>query len=253
MTNPFSDNKRRPTIGIVGGVGPYAGLDLQRKILDETEAATDQEHLPVLSVSFPGDIPDRTAFLLGETAVNPGEPLLAQATLLADMGATVIGIPCNTAHAAPIFGVVERGLARLERPPRLVHMIREVGTYLQTHFPRTRRVGLLATTGTIQVRLYPDILEPLGFEVVAPEPQMQTALVHKAIYDRSYGIKATGRPTAKARDDLLTAVAALRDMGAEAVVLGCTELPLALPAQDVDGLPLIDPTRVLARALVHMV
>ncbi len=250
--NEHSPSPDHPVIGVVGGVGPYAGLDLQRKILEETAATTDQAHLPVVSVSWPGDIPDRTAYLLGETAANPGEPLLAQATLLAEMGATVIGIPCNTAHAAPIFGVVERGLAKLERPPRLLHMIREVGGHLRRAYPGVRRIGLLATDGTIQVRLYPGILEPLNFEVIEPEPALQAALVHPAIYDRAYGIKATGRPSVKAREDLVTAIVALQESGAEAVVLGCTELPLAFPERSLGGLPLIDPTRVLAQALVNV-
>jgi aspartate racemase len=249
----IDDHSPPPIIGIVGGVGPYAGLDLQRKILEQTAAIRDQDHLPVISVSWPGDIPDRTAFLLGETAVNPAGPVLAQLALLSRMGATVAGIPCNTMHAAPIFDVIAAGAAAFERPLRLLHMIRETAGHLQAHHPGLRCVGVLSTTGTYRTRLYPDILEPLGYTVVVLEPEMQAALIHPAIYDPVYGIKAQGRATERARDGLLSGVAALREQGAEAIILGCTELPLALPEAALDGLPLVDPTRVLARALVGAV
>jgi aspartate racemase len=242
-----------PIIGIVGGVGPYAGLDLQAKILAETTAVRDQDHLPVISVSWPGDIPDRTAYLLGETAVNPAGPVLEQLALLSRMGATVAGIPCNTMHAAPIFDVIAAGVAAFERPLALLHMIRETAGHLQTHHPGLRCVGVLSTTGTYRTRLYPDILEPLGYTVVVPEPEMQAELIHPAIYDATYGIKARGGATERARAGLLSGVAALLDQGAEAIILGCTEVPLALPETEVDGVPLVDPTRVLARALVEAV
>ena len=239
-------------IGLVGGVGPYAGLDLQRKILEQTAAVRDQDHLPVIAVSWPSEIPDRTAFLLGETDVNPAGPILKQLALLSHMGATVAAIPCNTAHAAPIFDVIEAGVAGFERPLHLVHMIREVAAHLQTEYPDVRRVGVLSTTGTYRTRVYPDLLEPLGYEVVVPTPEMQATLIHPAIYNDGYGIKAHGQATRRARADLLTGIAALREMGAEAIVLGCTELPLAFPEDEIDGLPLVDPTRVLARALVNV-
>lgn len=243
-------NHPTPTIGIVGGVGPYAGLDLQAKILAETPATRDQDHLPVIALSRPGEIPDRTAFLLGETVDNPAKPILRQLRLLSEMGATVAAIPCNTAHAAPIFDVIEAGVAGFDRPLRLLHMIREVATYLGTHHPGLRRVGVLSTTGTYTVRLYPRLLEPLGYEVIVPGEAMQRDLIHPAIYDTDYGIKALGWATDRVRADLHKGLTALKAMGAEAVVLGCTELPLALPEPAAAGLPLIDPTRVLARALV---
>jgi aspartate racemase len=80
---------------------------------------------------------------------------------------------------------------------------------------------------------------------------MQWDLVHPAIYHPAYGLKATGTPTERAREDLLTAVAALRARGAQAIILGCTEMPLIIPESQVAGLPTIDPSRILARALIR--
>lgn len=240
-------------IGVVGGVGPYAGLDLLAKVLVQTTASRDQDHLPVVSLSAPGEIPDRTEYLLGHIALNPAVPILDQIRRLSAAGATVAGIPCNTAHAAPIFDAIEAGLPGLARPPRLLHMIREVAAHLRQHLPGLKTVGLLSTTGTFRSGLYPSILEPLGFRVVLVDEPLQLEAIHPAIVDPAYGIKAAGRATERARSDLERGIAALRGGGAEAVILGCTELPLAFPEGVAAGLPVIDPTLILARALIREV
>ena len=90
------------SIGVLGGVGPYAGLDLVQKIFNNTRAARDQEHLPVTLLSFPGDIADRIDFLVHGTGKNPGVAIGCILIRLANGGATVLGIPCNTAHSSSI-------------------------------------------------------------------------------------------------------------------------------------------------------
>lgn len=238
-------------IGIVGGVGPFAGLDLQRKIAGQTIAHKDQEHLTVLSLSRPSDIPDRTEYLLGRVAQNPAFPLAAQVKLLAQMGARVVGIPCNTAHAFPIWDVLQRELGQTDGRPCLLHMIVEVGRFLQTQAPAVHTVGILSTSGTYQAGTYPQVLKSAGFTAVTPTPAMQENQIHPAIYHPQYGIKARGFVTPQARANLLAGVAALQAQGAQAVLLGCTEIPLAITEREVDGTPMIDPTLILARALVR--
>jgi aspartate racemase len=242
-----------PIIGIIGGVGPFAGLDLQRKILEQTVAGCDQDYLPVISVSRPGPIPDRTEFLLGRVAENPAYPILEQLRLLANAGVATAGIPCNTAHAPAIFDVIRAGVAGFERPPRLLHMIEETAAHLQGRHPALSTVGVLSTTGTWRTRLYPAILEPLGYRVVAPDEALQVETIHPAVYDPDYGIKSAGRVTARARADLEHGIAELRRQGAEAIILGCTEMALAFPEWEYEGLPLIDPALALARALIRTV
>ncbi|MBT8073778.1 MAG: aspartate racemase, partial [Xanthomonadales bacterium] len=83
-------------IGIVGGVGPYAGLDLVRNIFDQTLARTDQEHLDVVMLSMPSSITDRTEYLIGQNGENPGLGIADVIKRLEAAGATVAGIPCNT-------------------------------------------------------------------------------------------------------------------------------------------------------------
>lgn len=239
------------TIGVVAGVGPFAGLDLLRKIAEQTAAGRDQDHLTVLSVSRPSTIPDRTEYLLGRVAENPAYALAAQVQLLAQMGAQVVGIPCNTAHAPPIWEVMLAELETAACHVQLLHMIEEVGRFLHEHYPQVERVGVLSTTGTYQAQVYPQVLGGLGFTAVTPTLAMQESLIHPAIYHPQHGIKACGFATKRARQDLLTGIAALQEQGAEAVVLGCTEMPLAVTEKQIGNLPIIDATLVLARALVR--
>lgn len=236
-------------IGIVGGVGPLAGLDLQAKIIAQTVVGCDQDHLPVLSISRPGPIPDRTEYLLGRVAQNPAQPILSQLRLLADMGATVAAVPCNTAHAPAIFDVIRDGVASFGRPLRLMHLLEETAAHLAAHHPDLSAVGVLSTTGTWRARLYPTVLASRGLRALAPDEALQES-VHAAIYHPVYGIKSAGRVTDRAREALSNAIEWLRGQGATAIILGCTEISVAFPERTAAGLPLIDPTLVLARALI---
>jgi aspartate racemase len=241
-------------IGVVGGVGPYAGIDLVRKIFDQTVARRDQEHLPVLLMSLPEEIEDRTAFLLGRSSRNPAHALVEVLRKLSQAGATVAGIPCNTAHAPAIFDLVKEGIAARSPSLKLLHMIEETAEFLQQHFPQYKHLGLLSTIGTAQSGVYQQTLERTGFRVMLPDEDVQRNQVHSAIYDAEYGIKAVSNPVApRARQHLLDAAHKLLRAGAEAIILGCTEIPLALPEQSLDGVPLIDPTTILARALIREV
>lgn len=230
----------RKIIGIVGGVGPMAGLDLFMKIIEETRVASDQEHLPVLLHSLPSGIADRTEYLAGRVKTNPAFALIKILKGLKRGGATVAAIPCNTAHAPAIFDII-----RKNSPLKLVHMIEETARFLKKHHPRIKRVGLLSTMGTYQAEVYPDML--------VPDEKTKRA-VHDAIYNRKYGIKAQSSPvTGRARSILVSAVKELERKGAQAVILGCTEIPLALTGKRLGRVYLIDPTRVLARALIREV
>jgi aspartate racemase len=237
-------------IGVVAGVGPYAGLDLLQKILTQTRASKDQDHLAVVSLSQPATIADRTAFLLGQTEVNPAVAILEQLLKLEGAGATVAGIPCNTAHAPAIFEPIERGLQSAGSRLELLHMIAEVGRVLASRRPQIKKVGVLSTTGTAVTRVYPLVLEPLGFEVLVVDEGVQEQAIQPAIYDPIFGIKACGRTTERARKGLSLGAERLAAAGAEVLVLGCTEIPIALPEGEVAGLPAIDPALTLARALI---
>jgi aspartate racemase len=236
------------TIGIVGGVGTFAGIDLYRKIYKHTDARTDQDHLPLVLVSVPAEVADRTMFLQGEAEENPGIAIARIIKTLASAGAEVVGIPCNTAHSPLIFNEI---LKRVPGNIRLLNMVEEVGRYMSINYPEIERAGILGTTGTVRSKVYTDVLSTFHIEAIYPNEQMQKRLVHPAIYDKGYGIKAFSDPvTDRSRNDLLKVASSLVSHGSEAIVLGCTEIPLAIPETTLGHSIIIDSVSILAQALI---
>jgi len=232
-------------------MGPHAGLDLVRKILNQTQARTDQAHLPVALLSLPDRIVDRSRFLFSETGENPAYAMAAIGRQLDALGATVAGIPCNTAHAPAIFDAVKADLQRTGHAIRVLHMIEETVEHIRTTLSGAQHVGVLSTNAVFELQLYEQPLTEAGFTFVPPAPNIQQR-VNQTIYDPSFGLKGqSDPPTDQARDMLLHAIRHLRDRGADAVVLGCTELPLAPLQALVHETPLVDPGQILARALIR--
>lgn len=244
MTNNF--------IGVVGGMGPFTGVDLVDKIHRESIASKDQDHLPVVLASYPGRIPDRGTFVLGRSDVNPANAIAEIILFLDRAGASVAGIPCVTAHCPPIMDEV---LDRLERSTvslRLLSLIDESVSAIREATPEIRRVGALSTTASFQQQVFRPALEAAGFDVVVQEASIQDELVNPAIFDPTFGIKSSPLPVSgQAKEHVVKAVRHLRDRGAEAVILGCTELPLAVPESFLDDVLIVDPTRALARGLIR--
>lgn len=239
-------------IGVVGGLGPYAGVDLVHKIFDETIATTDQDHLPVTLISYPGEIPDRSTYIANQSAPDPVAPLLEILRRLDDTGCVIAGMPCNTAHAAIIFRELNDRLETEGRTIRLLNMIEASAASAKRQNPDANRVGILGTTSTVRTRLYHTALENIGLECVTPDETFQDEMIQPVVFHEDWGIKAVSNPpTERARHHLLEGIRHLRNRGAEVVILGCTELPLAVPESEFEGIPLIDSTRSLARALIR--
>ena len=223
-------------IGVLGGMGPAATADFFQKIIRATPAKADQDHLKVLIFSNP-QVPDRTAAIRGD-GPDPLPVLIASAQVLIQGGADLIAIPCVTAHH------YHDALQQAVRLP-ILHLIGEMLTAVMADHPYARRLGLLATTGTLQTRLFERYFEPRGFVLVTPEPEIQASCVMEAIYAVKRGETGDGP-----RRLIHQAAEHLRARGAEAILAGCTEVPLIL--QDGDVLvPVIDPTWVLAQAAVR--
>jgi aspartate racemase len=222
-------------VGVIGGMGPAATCEFYRLLIARTPARRDQDHLHVILDSNPAT-PDRTEAILrgGE---SPLPWLLRSARMLESAGAAVLAIPCATAHAylAEVRSAVgAEVVSMIEATQQRLGGMAGVG-----------RVGLLATDGALQA----DVFAPLRsvVEVLTPAPGEQRDLM-AAIYGPS-GVKTIG-----ANDEasgLLAGVArALVDRGAQAIVAGCTEIPLALPG-DAAGVPVLDTLEILAEAVVR--
>jgi aspartate racemase len=222
-------------LGIFGGMGPEATADLYKQILDITPAVTDQEHIPAIIFSNP-QVPDRM-----ESIANGGDlikPYLRfSVKKLESAGASFIAIPCNTVHY--FYDYMQESV---DIP--IIHMIRETAIEVADKYPDAKKVGLLATTGTIESGLYNRELEAKGFEVLTPVDSIEVNMVMKAVY----GIKSKTDPQL-CEDLLAIAGQYLADRGAEVIVLGCTEIPLAYNPDRVD-LPVVNATRVLAERAV---
>jgi aspartate racemase len=222
--------EREAVVGILGGMGPEATVRLFELLTRATPAQRDQEHLRVLVLSNP-KIPDRTAAILGQ-GEDPLPALLEGASLLERAGADFLIVPCNTAHHwLPSLR------ERLRVP--ILDMIDETARAIAAHVPAVRRVGLVATTGTLRTGLYPSRLAGRGIAVVLPTDAEQ-AQVMSVIY----GVKAgNGALAAVGR--------ALRGRGAEALLLGCTELSL-VGLRSSSDFPIFDPLEILARRAVDV-
>jgi len=245
-------DKDNTKIGIVGGAGPYAGLDCALKILQQTKAEKDQDYLSTLIISTPGLIEDRTSFLLGENSKNPAHAIFSNLLNLNDQGATVIGIPCNTAHAPAIKDVFVKKINQTARKLKVLDMISETAKFLKKECPDVKTVGVLSTIGTWKAGFYPDILGRYGYDVCTLSERLQHNIHHEALYNPKYGIKVQANPvTKKARKVLMDGFYSLKENGAEAIILGCTEIPIGIPERKIGNIFCIDTSLILARALIN--
>lgn len=224
---------KKKTIGIIGGMGPLATADLFEKIILHTRASRDQDHLRVFLDSNT-NIPDRTAAILHGGA-DPAPELAASARGLERQGAELLLMPCNTAHH--FYDAVQ---ASVSVP--VLHMIRLTARALEERGVRT--AGLLATDGTVQTGIYQQCFADTGIRLLVPDPAGQQDIMGM-IYQ---GVKA-GRRDYDASAARRT-MEALLDRGAETLILGCTELPLAVRLYGI-GLPATDPTLELALAAIR--
>lgn len=223
-------------LGIFGGMGPEATADLYHQIVRLTPAETDQEHIPTLIYSLP-QVPNRvTSIRNQDLSIVPY--LVEGVTRLEDAGASFIVIPCNTVHY--YYDYMQDAVSI-----PIIHIIRETVNEVKQHYPGLQNIGLLATTGTLESRLYEDELVKNGFQVVLPDEPVETEMVMKAVF----GIKAGSDK--QANEDLLAQAGNhLVAKGAELIVLGCTEIPLAFNPARVD-VPVVNATRVLAEKAVE--
>ncbi|WP_324650036.1 aspartate/glutamate racemase family protein [Georgenia sp. H159] len=222
------------TVGILGGMGPLATAEAYRRIVMATPAERDQDHLHVVIDSNPA-VPDRTAALL-HGGPDPRPLLLEGAHRLLSIGAEVMCIPCNTAHAYHQW-------LQDRVPVPIVHMLRE--SALAASGTGAARFGLLATTGTAATGLYQSEFERLGLHLTTPDSDAQR-LVMAAIN----AIKADGAPE-PILAALLSAVHALKEGGAEYVLVGCTELSLVATRLG-SVLPYVDALDSLVSATVRL-
>jgi aspartate racemase len=222
------------TLGLLGGMGPAATVDVLDKIIKATPARRDQDHVPIIVRCIP-QIPDRTEALL-TGGPSPREALVQGAQALRAAGADVLAMACNTAHhwyaeVCDAFGAT------------VLHIADAVVDELAC-LEATGPLGLMATGGTLASGFYQDILGEAGYPVLLPTPEEQTGILDLAIAAAKSSDWHTAHGAAS------RAAQTLFDRGARQIVLACTELPVAMGSL-VRDFRLIDANLALARACVR--
>lgn len=198
------------TIGILGGMGPLATVDFMSKIIQQTPAETDQQHLPLLVHSIP-QIPDRTANLL-HNSPSPLSALKAGVKTLVEAKVGCIAIPCNTAHHwyQPLTDI---------SPVPILHIARACSESLAAE--GHHQVGLLATDGTLKAGFYRQELANFSIGVKEPTKELQQKVMEAIYLVKSGAVEQGGYMLEHCMDAML-------EQGVERVILGCTEIPFAL-------------------------
>jgi len=217
-------------VGIIGGMGPLATVDLMNKIIFYTPAKKDQDHIHIIVDNY-SQIPDRTTAILGK-GTDPAPFIIQSAQRLENAGADFLVIACNTAHF--YFNSIENSVSI-----PVLNMPLETARFL--HEKNFRRVGLLATDGTINTKLYQHSCQAYDINVIEPDLQMQ-----KEVMEGIYSIK--GSDLEKGLLYLSTVANTLINRGAEAIIAGCTEIPLVLKSSQ--DICVIDPTEILAKTVI---
>ncbi|HHV41836.1 MAG TPA: amino acid racemase [Clostridiaceae bacterium] len=223
----------RKVIGIIGGMGPMATCDLMYQIISNTKADRDQDHVQLL-IDNNAAIPDRTEALV-RGGPSPLPELIKSAKRLTVAGADALALSCNTSH----YFMSE---LRSSVPIPFISMIGTTVERLRENSIKT--VALLATEGLSKVGVYQKELEAAGIRPLVPDEKEQK-IVTEVIYDT---VKA-GMPLRRP-ERFQSLLDCFRDRGAQKIILGCTELPIAVKEYNFNG-DFIDPTYELALEIIR--
>ena len=165
------------TIGIIGGMGPLATIDLYEKITFNTKAEKDQDHIHIIIDSYP-QIEDRTAYIL-HGGKNPKDKLIESAKRLENAGADALIMPCNTAH------FFAKDIEKEVSIP-LIHIVKSTAEAIKNKYPKANKIGLIATTGTLKSGVYANILKDYGYDIIELDEKLENDIMD-CIYK---GVKA---------------------------------------------------------------
>ena len=225
-------------IGVLGGLGPEATADFFSRLIRNTDAQSDQDHLHVVIDNNP-KAPNRNLAIAGK-GPTPDESFRQSALRLEKAGVDFIVMPCNTAHA------FENAITSTTHIP-FISIVKETCDFITENHGELTSIGVLAVDGCLQSNLYGSLLSDIGISQHYLEPQLQQEFMALV-----YQIKSSG-VTAEIKNSMVNMANILIDQGAQAILAGCTEVPLVLSKDDSSAplsVPLIDSTEILARRCV---
>ena len=224
----------KKVLGIIGGVGPLATMLLGELIVRRTVASVDQEHVQMV-ITNNTSIPDRTTYILDRSKKNPVPVMISDGQKLKSIGAEVIAVPCNTAHS--FYEEIQQGIGL-----PVIHMIQE--TAKKAKLEGAKKVGILATTGTLTASVYQLACRDVGIQPIVPDEETQK-LVMSVIYD---DVKA-GKPVDFSKWQQI--IATMTALGCDRIILGCTELSIVNKELKLDEF-YIDSLMVLADCAIEL-
>jgi aspartate racemase len=225
---------RSKTVGVLGGMGPAATLDFFARVLAQTNASRDQDHIRLIIDCNPS-VPDRNAAIEG-TGPSPAPALQEMARGLARAGAELLVMPCNAAHA---FEAEIRAATDLP----FIGIITATAHALRRAEPHAHHAGILATTGCIDAGLYQTALDRIDIEPIVPRSATRDLFIQAL-----HRIKS-GDTGDTPKREMMSVAEALIAEGAQAIIAGCTEVPLVLASADVT-VPLLNSTDCLVQATI---
>jgi aspartate racemase len=221
-------------LGIFGGMGPAASAEFVNRLIAQTPATCDQDHIPFVLWNNP-QIPDRSTSLRNQDN-RPLPFLLEGIQVLKTARCDLIVIPCNTAH----FWYDD--MVKLKVP--IVHIVDSIADALRDAAVLAGTIGVMGTQATVELGLYQYKLNKAGWTCIVPTKEEMDTLVQPAINLIKSG------DMSQAYDMFMTVIDSLIARGATAVVLGCTEIPLAVNQSRRDGIPLINSIDSLVKSVI---
>ena len=233
--------EKEKIIGIIGGMGPMATVDLFNKIVVNTNASSDQEHIRII-IDNNTSIPDRSNAIINN-GENPVLEIVNTASKLLDSGANVLIMSCNTAHY--FYKDIKKRIDEKYKNEDYVflNMIEETSKFVKLN--NIKNIYLFATIGTYQSRVYQDVFTEHGINIIMPDSENQN-IIMESIYNYKKGINNYHK---KEFADIIDDSKKYENIK---FLLGCTELPIIFKEIGLLN-DVIDPTEILAKAAIKMV
>lgn len=269
----------KPTIGIIGGSGPLATIDIEQKILSATQkqkcVLTDQDYFNLIVFNYCGTHDRNDSVFFGKP--DPLNQYIRYLSSISSLGVDLILLACNTAHM--YLSVLQE---KTEIP--VISIMEKVLEHLSNHFPSCSRVGLISTKATAEKKLYHHIFSANQIDTFDISASTQS-LIMEAIYLIKSGIRLNHDESfikntclhsrinsdqvaslkthphkyvllqEKVPNPTLIIEEAIEELvrnGCQHIVFGCTELPLAIPyLKKHPSIHFIDPNAIVAEAIVE--
>lgn len=228
---------REIKLGVLGGVGPLATIYFAELVIRCTDAATDQEHVSMIILNHAA-IHDRTNYILDRSEPNPLPQMIGDAKTLEKAGADYIVIPCNTAHF--FYDEIQNAV-----DTHIINIIEETVLHIKNSLPDAKKVGILATKGTLVSGAYQNMLEKHGLDFAVPD-ETDTEKLMEIIYDQ---VKAGKSVDIEAFWRIINN---LKKAGCDCVVLGCTELSIIYRDYSIADETIVDSLLTLAKKSIEL-